>query len=120
MSSMDIGMRSWVAALSSFNASCIGENGNRVNVMDCGIDTQNISTLGEYLGKYDRSRIDNQDISRQIDNDKLMRTYVIPLTLPNGQQLDLVVNANGQDMACIYKDEEGKQASFELTPRIQK
>lgn len=120
MSSMDRGMQAWVAAISSFNASAISENGNRVNVLDCGIDTPNITTLGEYLQSYDPSRMDNLDISRHMDNNKLMRTYVLPLTLPNGQQLDLVVNANGQDMACVYKDENGKEASFSLTPRMEK
>ena len=42
----------------------------------------------------------------KMDNDKLMRTYVIPLVLDNGEQIDLIVNSKGQDMACVYLDED--------------
>ncbi len=119
MSNMDLLMQSWVAAKASISASCINSEGKSIKLSNCGINTQEITTLADYLKKQDPTKLENLDPERTTDSDKLMRTYVIPVVTPNGQEIDVVVNSKGQDMACIYKDEEGKQNVFTLTPRMK-
>ena len=49
-----------------------------------------------------------------------MRTYVVPLVLPNGEKLDLIVNSKGQDMACVFPDAASSKEQFALTPRMER
>ncbi len=117
-SSLNFLDKSWVAAESSMNASCIDREGKSHNLMGAAIDTKNITTLAEYM-KYADPKFKN--IAEPMkDNEKLMRTYVIPVTLENGQHVDVIVNQKGQDMACVFLDIEGKESQFAVTPRMQK
>lgn len=99
-----------IAAMASLNASYRSSEGKEGKAMNAAIHTDEIKTLAEYR---------NLNPERK-ENNKLMRTYVIPLTLDNGERIDLIVNSKGQDMACVYYDEEGNQKSFELTSRMKK
>ena len=110
--------KSWVAAESSMNASCIDRDGKSHNLMGAAIDTKNITTLDEYM-RYADPKLKNITEPMK-DNEKLMRTYVIPVTLENGQNIDVIVNQKGQDMACVFLDIEGKENQFAVTPRMQK
>lgn len=110
--------KSWVAAEASMNASCIDREGKSHNLMGTAIDTKNITTLAEYM-KYANPKLKNFAEPMK-DNEKLMRTYVIPVTLGNGQHVDVIVNQKGQDMACVFLDIEGKESQFAVTPRLQK
>lgn len=109
----------WVAAEATMNASCIDRNGNSHKVMNTAIDTKGITTLAEYMRFYDITKMKNLDPSKQ-DNEKLMSTYVIPVTLQTGEKIDVIINQKGQDMACVFLDKEGKQNGFAVTPRMQK
>lgn len=107
---MDILEKSGVAAMAALNASYRSSEGKEGKAMNAAIHTDEIKTLAEYR---------NLNPERK-ENNKLMRTYVIPLTLDNGERIDLIVNSKGQDMACVLYDEEGNQKSFELTSRMKK
>lgn len=109
----------WIASEATMNASCIDRNGNSHKLMNTAIDTNRITTLAEYMRSYDPTKIGNLDPSKQ-DNEKLMTTYVIPITLQSGEKIDVIINQKGQDMACVFLDEEGKQNNFVVTPRMQK
>ena len=115
--------KSWIAAKSSMNASALSSEGKNVKLLDCGIDTMKISTLGDYLSARELSErpMNGKNIFDDYkDNDKFAKNYVIPVTLPNGEEIEVIVNKNGQDMACMYKDEAGNENSFQLTPRMKK
>lgn len=112
-----------VAAKASLNASALSSEGSSKKLMDCGIDTMKISTLGEYLANKKRTEaaeIDNDKIEGLREDSKLARTFVVPVILPNGQEIEVIVNSKGQDMACMYKDEAGNEKEFKLTPRMKK
>lgn len=108
----------WVASEATMNASCIDREGNSHKLMNAAIETEKITTLADYM-KYGDTRPKNFDPSLR-DNEKLMRTYVVPVTLFNGEKIDVIVNSRGQDMACVYFDREGNQNQFLVTPRMQK
>lgn len=112
-----------VAAKASMNASALGSEGDSVKLMNCGIDTMRISTLGEYLAARKRAEnpVNGKGWDKSLeDDDKLARCFVVPVTLPNGQEIEVIVNKDGQDMACMYKDEAGNEKEFQLTPRMKK
>ena len=111
-----------VAAKSSLNASALSSEGSSVKLMDCGIDSMRISTLGEYLANKKRTEaaeIDNDKIEGFREDSKLARVFVVPVILPNGQEIEVIVNSKGQDMACMYKDEAGNEKEFQLTTRMK-
>lgn len=114
----------FIAAKASLNASAIGKEKNSVPLMNCGIETLKIQTLGEYLAKQKAKENPSLNMNDEIDallaDDKLARCFVIPVILPNGEEVEVIVNSKGQDMACMYRDEEGNQKTFELTPRMKK
>lgn len=108
-----------VASKASLNASALSSEGNNVKLMNCGIDTMRISTLGEYLA--DKRIKEGKEINLDLRDDmKLAKTFVVPVTLPNGQEIEVIVNQKGQDMACMYRDEAGNEKSFQLTPRMKR
>ena len=110
--------KSWIAAKASLNGSALSSEGESVALKDCGIDTMKIATLGDYLA--DRRMKEGKDINFDLrDDEKLSRRYVIPVTLPNGQEIEVIVNQEGQDEACMYRDEEGNEKEFQLTPRMK-
>lgn len=106
-----------VAAMATMNASYLSREGNVRSASNAAIETMQIKTLAEYY-KGDPEKLKTYDPSK-MDNNKLMRTYVIPLVLDNGETIDLIVNSKGQDMACVYLDEDSKSSQFELTPRMK-
>ena len=107
----------FVAALATMNASYLSREGNVRSASNAAIDTMKIKTLAEYY-KGDPEKFKTYDPSK-LDDNKLMRTYVIPLVLDNGETLDLIVNSKGQDMACVFLDEDSKEHQFQLTPRMK-
>lgn len=115
--------KAWVASKASLNASALGKEGNSEKLINCGIDTENISTLGEYLAHRERTEkgiTDNDKIEGLLEDSKLARTFVVPVILRNGQEIEVIVNQKGQDIACMYKDEESNKNTFTLTPRMMK
>ena len=106
-----------VAALSAMNSSYIKENGDTGKTANAAIETDKIKTLGEY---YQTNFIGQGKYTPDLDNKKLMRTYVVPLVLPNGEKLDLIVNSKGQDMACVFPDASSSKEQFALTPRMER
>ena len=106
-----------VAALSAMNSSYIKENGDTGKTANAAIETDKIKTLGEY---YQTNFIGQGKYTPDLDNKKLMRTYVVPLVLPNGEKLDLIVNSKGQDMACVFPDAASSKEQFALTPRMER
>lgn len=105
------------AAKASLNASYRPREGREGKVMDAAIETDKIRTLAEYRGM-NPEKLSTWNPERK-DIDKLMEIYVIPIVLPTGEKIDVVVNQKGQDMACIYLDEESNERSFHLTTRMQ-
>ena len=111
--------KSWVAAKASMNGEALSSEGDSVKLANCGIDTMKISTLGEYLAN--KRMVEGKSVDLDLRDDKeLARRYVIPVILPNGQEIEVIVNEKGQDEACIYRDEEGNEKEFQLTPRMKK
>lgn len=107
-----------IAAMAALNASYRPREGREGKVMDVAIQTDKIRTLAEYR-EMNPEKFSTWNPERK-DNNKLMRTYVIPIQLATGEEIDLIVNSKGQDMACVYRDEEGNENSFHLTSRMQK
>ena len=109
--------KSWVAAKASLNASYRPREGSEGKVLNAGIKTEEIRTLAEYR-KMNPEKLSTWNPEKE-DIDKLMEIYVVPIVLPTGEQIDVVVNQKGQDMACIYLDESSNERSFHLTTRMQ-
>lgn len=109
--------KSWIAAKASLNASYRPREGSEGKVIDAAIETNQIRTLAEYRGM-NPEKLSTWNPERK-DVNKLMEIYVIPIVLSTGEKIDLVVNQKGQDMACIYLDEESNERSFHLTTRMQ-
>ena len=107
----------FIAAIASMNASYLSREGSVRPAYNAAIETMQIKTLAEYY-KGDPEKLKTYDPTK-MDNDKLMRTYVIPLILDNSEPIDLIVNSKGQDMACVYLDEDSKTSQFQLTPRMK-
>lgn len=95
------GMKAFVAAEVALNS-----NFGELSRKNGAADTENIMTLADYMKKERPEKLKNWNPELR-DDDKLMRTYVVPMVMPNGQRIDLVVNAKGRDIAQIYIDEEG-------------
>lgn len=106
-----------IAAKASLNASCLTREGSEKKLMDAAIETMDIKALPEYMRAHPE-RFSDLDISKD-DNNKLMQIFVIPVVLSNGEQIDVIVNQKGQDMACVFRDEADNKKSFQLTPRMK-
>lgn len=106
-----------VAAMAAMNSSYMSENGNTGKTANAAIETEKIKTLGEY---YNDNFMGQGKYIADIDNQKLMRTYVVPLVLPTGEKVDLIINSKGQDMACVFPNASSSKEQFSLTPRMEK
>ncbi len=115
--SLNIFDQSWIAAKASLNASYRPRENSEGKVLNAAIKTEEIRTLAEYR-KMNPEKLSTWNPERK-DIDKLMEIYVVPIVLPTGEQIDVIVNQKGQDMACIYLDEESNERSFHLTTRMQ-
>ena len=109
--------KAFISAKANMNASCITREGNRVDVSSAAVETDKIRTLAEYY-QANSGSLKDLDPSK-LDNKNLMNTFVIPITLDNGEQIDLIINNRGQDMACIYHDADSQETAFQLTPRME-
>lgn len=115
--SLNIFDQSWIAAKASLNASYRPRESSEGKVLNAAIKTEEIRTLAEYR-KMNPEKLSTWNPERK-DIDKLMEIYVVPIVLPTGEQIDVIVNQKGQDMACIYLDADGNKESFHLTTRMQ-
>lgn len=112
----------FIASKASENGSALSSKGKYFKLRDCGIDTKKISTLGDYLSKQrldEGKSFDSEEITDLRDDENLAKVYVVPVILPNGEEVQVIVNQKGQDMACIYRDQEGNQKTFQLTERME-
>lgn len=96
------GMKAFIAAEVAFNS-----NFGEMSIRNGAADTQNITTLADYLKKEKNDKLKNYNPELRDDN-RLMTTYVVPLTMPNGERIDIIVNKKGQDIAQIYVNEDDK------------
>ena len=85
------------------------------------MDTQNISTLSDYLANHRLEHPVSQDV---IDSKQNKRTYVVPIdvTRPDGSafKMNLIIDSTGRDLAVMALTIDGKEApeSFKLAEKI--
>lgn len=101
--SLDGIMQSFVAAEVSLNS-----NFGDLSFRNGSIQTNRIRTLADYMKTEKPLNLQSWNPELKDDN-KLMRTYIVPIVLPNGENIDLVVNSKGQDLAQIYINESGSK-----------
>lgn len=108
-------------AKAGVNFSFKGGDKNIRSLDDCGVDFEKMRTLGFELQM--RKLKDPMSVKLSMDellnSDELKKTYVIPLTLKNGQEVTAIVDQSGRGMALELKDEEGKSANFILSDRLK-
>lgn len=102
LNGLGLGMKAFIAAEVAFNSN-FGEMSRKNGAAD----TQNIMTLSDYMKKEKPDKLKNWNPELRDDN-KLMTTYVVPMTMPNGERIDIVVNSKGHDIAQIYINEDPK------------
>lgn len=95
-------MKAFVAAEVAFNS-----NFGEMSIRNGAADTLNIMTLADYMKKENPDKLKNWNPELRDDN-KLMKTYVVPMVFPNGERIDIIVNSKGQDIAQIYVNEDPK------------
>lgn len=100
LNELGMGMKALVASQVALNSN-FGEMSRRNGAAD----TQNIMTLADYLKVEKNDKLKNYNPELR-DDDRLMKTYVVPLTMPNGERIDIVVNSKGLDIAQIYVNED--------------
>lgn len=85
------------------------------------MDTQNISTLSDYLANHKLEHPVSQDV---IDSKQNKRTYVVPIdvTRPDGSafKMNLIIDPTGRDLAVMALTTDGKEApeSFKLAEKL--
>lgn len=85
------------------------------------MDTQNISTLSDYLSNHRLEHLVSQDV---IDSKQNKRTYVVPIdvTRPDGSafKMNLIIDSTGRDLAVMALTIDGKEApeSFKLAEKL--
>lgn len=85
------------------------------------MDTQNISTLSDYLSNHRLEHPVSQDV---IDSKQNKRTYVVPIdvTRPDGSafKMNLIIDSTGRDLAVMALTIDGKEApeSFKLAEKL--
>lgn len=85
------------------------------------MDTQNISTLSDYLSNHRLEHPVSQDV---IDSKQNKRTYVVPIdvTRPDGSafKMNLIIDPTGRDLAVMALTIDGKEApeSFKLAEKL--
>lgn len=100
LNELGMGMKALVASQVALNSN-FGEMSRRNGAAD----TKNIMTLADYLKVEKNDKLKNYNPELK-DDDRLMKTYVVPLTMPNGERIDIVVNSKGHDIAQIYINED--------------
>ena len=91
---------------------------------DIAVDTDGIQLLEDYIRrKNEREAAEKEELERDIveeepSNEELSGAYVVPISLPNGEKIDLVVNHDGVEIATILAEVEGKE--IELAPELKK
>ena len=85
------------------------------------MDTQNISTLSDYLSNHRLEHPVSQDV---IDSRQNKRTYVIPIDVTRGDgsafKMNIIVDPTGRDLAVMALTIDGKEApeSFKLAEKL--
>lgn len=85
------------------------------------MDTQNISTLSDYLSNHRLEHPVSQDV---IDSKQNKRIYVVPIdvTRPDGSafKMNLIIDSTGRDLAVMALTIDGKEApeSFKLAKKL--
>ena len=85
------------------------------------MDTQNISTLSDYLANHRLEHPVSQDV---IDSKQNKITYVVPIdvTRPDGSafKMNLIIDSTGRDLAVMALTIDGKEApeSFKLAEKL--
>lgn len=85
------------------------------------MDTQNISTLSDYLSNHRLEHPVSQDV---IDSKQNKRIYVVPIdvTRPDGSafKMNLIIDSTGRDLAVMALTIDGKEApeSFKLAEKL--
>ncbi len=85
------------------------------------MDTQNISTLSDYLSNHRLEHPVSQDV---IDSKQNKRTYVVPIdvTRHDGSafKMNLIIDSTGRDLAVMALTIDGKEApeSFKLAEKL--
>lgn len=102
LNELGMGMKAFISAKVAFNSN-FGEMSRR----NGSADTQSITTLADYMKKESPDKLKNWNPELRDDN-KLMKTYVVPMVFPNGERIDIIVNSKGQDIAQIYVNEDPK------------
>lgn len=105
----------------SVNFSFKGGNQNIRSLDDCGVKFEEMRTLAceLQLRKFKDPSSVKLSMDELMNSDELKKTYVIPLTLKNGQEVTAIVDQSGRGMALELKDEEGKSANFILSDRLK-
>ena len=86
---------------------------------DVAIGVTGIVTFNEYMKErgYEENNDDQEQQEQEEEN--VSSYFVVPVTLPDGSRIDVVVNNNGADIASIYTDKEGNVTDFELSSSIK-
>jgi hypothetical protein len=85
------------------------------------IDTQNITTLSDYLNNHRALHPVSDDV---INSDNNKKTYVIPIDVTRGDgsafKLNIIVDSKGRDLAIIPLTMDGKEAegAFQLASKL--
>ena len=105
----------------AFVAAITWDKSNNLKKYGGIIDTQNISTLSDYLSN---NRLDHPVSQDVIDSNYNKRTYVVPIDVTRSDgsafKMNLVVDKTGKDLALIALTIDGKEApeSFKLADRL--
>lgn len=105
----------------AFVAAITWDKSNNLKKYGGIIDTQNISTLSDYLSNNRLEHPVSQDV---IDSNYNKRTYVVPIDVTRSDgsafKMNLVVDKTGKDLALIALTIDGKEApeSFKLADRL--
>lgn len=102
LNELGMGMKAFVAAEVAFNSN-FGEMSRRNGTAI----TKDITTLADYMKKENPDKLKNWNPELR-DNDRLMKTFVVPMVFPNGERIDIIVNSKGNDIAQIYVNEDPK------------
>ena len=99
-SNLDYFSKAWIASKTSLNS-----NFGDLSFKNGAISTDEITTLSDYLKKERPDKLKNWNPELNDDN-RLQTTYVVPVTMPNGERIDLIVSSKGRDIAQIYVNED--------------
>lgn len=105
----------------AFVAAITWDKSNTLSKTGGIMDTQNISTLSDYLSNHRLEHPVSQDV---IDSRQNKRTYVIPIDVTRGDgsafKMNIIVDSTGRDLAVMALTMDGKEApeSFKLADKL--